>query len=116
MEITIIKQPITRKDLIEFAQDGFGDVVKAVVDVEQGIMALNGELHADEEVALSEEEGSKREHTWGINLYPEKSGDDWIEFNSLINIKPAFGNRSRGVEDVGIRERIKEIVHKLIID
>ena len=79
-------------------------------------MAVGGELHADEEVLLTEKEGSSREHTWGINLYPQKSGDDWLEFNSMVNIKPALGNRSRGVEDKAIQQKIKEIVAALIID
>ena len=29
------------------AESKFGDMVKAVVDVENGIMAVDGELHAD---------------------------------------------------------------------
>lgn len=96
------------------ANEEFGDIVKAVVDVSQEIMAIGGELHSDEEVLLSEKEGSKREDTWGINFYPKKSGNDWIEFDSMVNIKPHFGNRSRDVESLVIREKIKEIVKKLV--
>lgn len=98
------------------ANEDFGDIVKAVVDVTQEIMAVGGELHADEEVLLSEEEGSKREDTWGINLYPKKPENEWIEFDSMVNIKPHFGNRSRDVENMAIREKIKEIVKKLVIN
>jgi hypothetical protein len=116
MAIRVIKSPVKRAELLEIAREEFGDVVKAVVDVEQGIMAIGGELHADEEVLLTEKEGSKREHTWGINLYPKKSGEEWIEFDSMMNIKPALGNRSRGVDDPATRARIKEIVRNLIID
>lgn len=79
-------------------------------------MAVGGELHADEEVLLSEQEGSKREDTWGINFYPKKSSADWIEFDSMINLKPHFGNRSRDVEDKAIREKITVIVNKLVTD
>ncbi len=114
MEIAIIKDPITRVALKKTAQAGFGDMVKAVVDTEQGIMAIGGELHADEEVLLVEKEGSQREYTWGINLYPEKTGEDFIEFDSMINLKPAFGNRTRMVEDADVRKQIMEIVQKLI--
>ena len=116
MVIQVIKTPLKREELLDMAREGFGDIVKAVVDVEQEIMAVGGELHSDEEVLLTEKEGSKREHTWGINLYPQKSGEDWIEFDSMINIKPSFGNRSRGVDDPAARTKIKEIVHKLIVD
>ena len=114
MEIEIVREPIAREKLREIAEQQFGDFVKAVVDVEQGIMAIGGELHADEEVLLTEEAGSKREFTWGINLYPEKTDNDWIEFDSMVNIKPQYENRSRGVENPKIREKIRGVVHRLV--
>lgn len=114
MKIRVIRDHITRAELAHVAQEGFGNLVKAVVDVEQDIMAIGGELHSDEEVVLMEEADSNREHTWGINLYPEKSGTDFIEFDSMINLKPALGNRSRGVEDVKMREKITAIVDRLV--
>ena len=114
MEIKIIKNPIDKKELAEIAKGQFGDLVKAVVDVEKEIIAIGGELHADEEVALIEQEGSKREHTWGINLYPGKSGEDLIEFDSVVNLKPSFDNRSRGINNSVIREKIRNIVGKLV--
>lgn len=113
-EIHIIKSPISKQELSKIAQERFGDLVKAVVDIEQGIMALGGELHADEEVALMEQEGSRREYTWGINLLPGESEDAFIQFDSMINLKPAFGNRSRGVESEEIKKKIKAVVMKLI--
>lgn len=97
------------------AKGQFGDLVKAVVDIERGIMAVGGEMHADEETILMEQESSKREYTWGINLYPEKNKEEWIEFDSIINIKPSYGNRSREVDNLEIRTKIKNIVNKLII-
>lgn len=114
--VKIIKAPIKKSELAEIAEEGFGDMVKAVVDVTQEIMAIGGELHADEEVVLSEQEGSKRTDTWGINIYPEKSEEEWIEFDSMVNLKPAQENRSRSVESPEIREKIKNIVRKLIIE
>ena len=116
MEIKIVKTPINKKELIDMAKGQFGNLVKAVVDVSQGIMAVGGEMHADEEVALMEQEGSKREDTWGINLYLEKTGDELIEFDSIINIKPSYGNRSRNVENLKAKEDIKIIVNKLIVE
>lgn len=115
MAIEIVKTPITREHLKEIAKNQFFDFVKAVVDTGQEMMAIGGELHADEEVLLSEEAQSKRENTWGINLYPEKHGDDFVEFDSMVNIKPQYGNRSRGVADPKIREKIIHIVEKLVI-
>src|SRR3989338_9987849 len=100
MPVQIIKSPITRDQLRQIAKERFGDLVKAAVDIEEEIMALGGELHIDEEVELIEKERSKNENVWGINLYPDKEGDDFIEFDSMINIKPNFGNRSRGVDNL----------------
>ena len=114
MEIKIVKKPIKLSEVIAIANAEFGDVIKAVIDIEQKIMALGGELHADEEVLLSEREASKRANTWGINIYPNKSRDIWIEFDSMVNLKPAYGNRSRGVEDKAIQEKIVHIVDSLI--
>jgi len=116
MLIIIIKTLIKKSELLKMASEEFGDVVKAVVDVKQEIMAVGGELHADEEVLLSEQENSKRENTWGINLYPKKSSDEFIEFDSMVNIKPNFGNRSRGVENLELQEKIKKIVKKLVAE
>ncbi len=116
MEIKIVKGSINKKELVAMAREQFGDLVKAVVDVGQRIMAVGGEMHADEEVILMEQEGSKREYTWGINLYPEKSGEELVEFDSIINIKPSYGNRSRDVENPKTREEIKMIVNKLIVE
>lgn len=115
MEIKIVKDSIKREELVNMAREQFGDLVKAVVDVGQGIMAVGGELHADEEVLLIEREGSKREHVWGINIYPEKTGEDWIEFDSVINLKPSFDNRSRGVNNPAVQEKIRKIVEKLVL-
>ncbi len=114
--IKIIKAPISKKDLREMAKEQFGDLLKAVVDIEQGIIAIGGELHADEEVILSEKEGSKRENMWGINIYPGKVGDEMIEFDSMINLKPSLGNRTRGIDNTSIQEKIKNMVNNLVVE
>src|SRR4030042_2223669 len=115
MEIRIIKKPMSRGQLAKIAKERFGDLVKAVVDTEKEIIAIGGELHADEEAILIEKENSKREYIWGINLYPEKPGEDLIEFDSVINLKPSSGNRSRGIDDPKIKEKIRSIVKKLVL-
>jgi len=91
----------------------FGNMVKAVVDIERELLALDAELHSDLE-ALLLEDGSKQENLWGINLYPGMPVNDFIEFDSMINMRPSQGNRSRGVESEEIRKRIIEIVNKVI--
>lgn len=109
----IIRTPISKDKLKHIAKDQFGDFVKAVVDIRREIMAIGGELHADEEVLLIED-GSQQQDVWGINLYPEKFGKDFLEFNSMINIRPSQHNLSRGVEDQKTRERIEATIKKLI--
>ncbi|OGZ44372.1 MAG: hypothetical protein A2719_04880 [Candidatus Ryanbacteria bacterium RIFCSPHIGHO2_01_FULL_45_22] len=112
--MTIVKNSISRSELNHIADEQYGDMVKAVVDLEHEIMAVGGEFHADGEVVLMEQEGARREYTWGINLYPDSQGDDFIEYDSMINLKPAFGNRTRNVADKEIREKIKHVVEKLV--
>jgi len=109
----IVDGPISLADLKVLAEGRFGNLVKAVVDVERKIMALDGELHADEE-ALLLENGSRPEDLWGINIYPELEGPDHIEFDSVINIRPSQGNRSRGVDDQRTREKIVKVVSGLM--
>lgn len=113
-DIVIVTNKISKEELKQLAKKGFGDLVKAVVDVEKEIMALGGELHADEE-ALLLEQGSRQEDLWGINLYPGKSEDEQIEFNSMINIRPSQGNNSRGVESLETQRKIRNIISKLIL-
>lgn len=109
----IIKEKITRTELKGMAVKMFGNLVKAVVDVDLGIMAVDAELHADEEAELLAN-GSKQANVWGINLYPELTGDDFIEFDSMINLRPSQNNRSRSVDDEVVREKIKIIVNNLV--
>ena len=70
-------------------------------------------MHADGEETLLEN-GSKQANLWGINLYLQQSEDEWIEYNSMINLRPSQGNRSRGVDDPAIRQKIHEIVNLLV--
>lgn len=109
----IIREQISKDELTAVAKEQFGNLVKAVVDVGRGVMAIGGELHADEE-ALLLQDGSRQKDLWGINLYPEKSGEEWIEFDSIINLRPSQENPSRGIEDPQVRDKIRQIVQKLV--
>mgnify|MGYP007057165909 CR=1 FL=1 len=111
MEIKIIEKPIQEAEVKLIAESQFGNMVKFVVDVEREIIAMGGDLHADEEAVLIEK-GSKQQNLWGINYYFE---GDKVEFDSMINLRPSVGNMSRGVEDAGIQEKIRKIVGNLII-
>ena len=109
----IISQPIKHRELNDMLPGYFGDMIKAVVDVKKGILGLDAELHADIEKEMLSQ-GSMQADLWGINLYPEMDGDDFIEFDSLINIRPFQGNRSRDVLDPIVRKQIVDIVNSLI--
>jgi len=87
-------------ELADMAGKMFGNLVKAVVDVEQEAQLI--------------EQGSKQKNLWGINFYPELTGDDFVEFDSMINLRPSQDNRSRGVEDEEIRQKILKIVDRLV--
>ncbi|MEX2375070.1 MAG: DUF5674 family protein [Dehalococcoidia bacterium] len=112
--IRLVSEPLSLFELQKLAEDGFGDFVKAVVDVDQRVMVVGGELHADEEQYLLER-GSQQGNLWGINLYPAQFGtDEWVEFDSMINLRPSAGNRSRGVENPATKNLIVEIVNELV--
>lgn len=110
----LIDQPISIKKIEEMAKNRYGNLVKAVVDTEKEIMVMDAEMHADEEKFLLEQ-GSAQANLWGINLYPGKFGqDDFVEFDSMINLRPSQKNLSRDIEDPQVKEKIIKIVEKLI--
>jgi hypothetical protein len=112
-DVILIDKAISKEELKALAEKLFGDMIKGVVDIEQGIMAIGGELHADEEAFLLARD-STQEHLWGINLYPDRELNEMIEFDSMINIRPRQNNRSRGVDDPTVREKITKIVRELV--
>jgi hypothetical protein len=109
----IITKQILLSELKQMAVSGFGDMVKAVVDVERDVIAVDAELHSDLE-ALLLENGSKQKDLWGINFYPEIGDGEFIEFDSMINMRPSQCNKTRGVESAEIRGKIIEIAAKRI--
>ena len=90
----ILKKVVSIADLQTMTNHLFGNLVKAVVDIQREVIAIDAELH----------------------LYPEfeKNSEDFIEFDSMINLRPSQNNRSRGVNDPQIRQKIKEIVHRWV--
>lgn len=109
----IIAHQVTLDELKLMAAGMFGNMVKAVVDIDREALAVDGELHSDLE-ALLIDHGSKQQNLWGINLYPGMTGDDFVEFDSMINMRPSQGNRSRGVESAQTREKIIRVVARWI--
>jgi hypothetical protein len=109
----IIDKKISFSELKKMSDKMFGNLVKAVVDIEKEKIAIDAPMHSDEEAELLKK-GSKQENLWGINLYPEKKGKDFIEFDSIINLRPRQKNRTRGIDSSNIRRKIISIVNKLI--
>lgn len=110
--MTIISALINKELILSKYNHFFRNMIKAVVDIENEIIAVDAELHADLEAFLLEE-GSKQEDLWGVNLYLEKEKEDWIEYTALINIRPSLNNRWMEIEDPKVRKRIEDIVKKL---
>ena len=108
------EEPIQLDELRRLAAGRFGDLVKAVVDLACGKMIVDADLHADQEAELLAA-GSKQQDLWGINLYPDLPPQDWIEFDSMINLRPSSGNRTRGVDDAAVREKIRDLVSRLVL-
>lgn len=107
---------ITIKELQDMAQKMFGELVKADVDIAKKIVIVDMPMHYDGEQKLLED-GSKQSDLWGINLHPADFGtDDFIEFDSMINIKPSQGNPSKDVLDEKTRASIKKIISEVVYE
>lgn len=112
-KIILVENSVSLSDLKRLAEESFGDMVKAVVDLEKGIMAVGAELHADEE-ALLLEQGSKQTDLWGFNIYVDSDRDSWLEFNSMVNIRPSQNNPSRDIQNHEVKSKIAQIVKRLV--
>ena len=110
----IVRKKLTLDELRKVSEKMYHKLVKAVVDLEQNIMVIDMEMHADGEKFLLEEQDSQQEYLWGINLHPDLPSDKFVEFDSMINIRPSQGNRSRGVEDKATQEKIKQVVSRWV--
>lgn len=116
MTIKIVKEKISKEELTKIAEETFGSVVKVSVDVEKEILAIGGDWHTEGQELLVEKEGSDAQNVWGINFYPWNPVGQRIEYVALINIKPSLGHRDMTIRDKLIRDRIKNIVNKLLLE
>lgn len=109
----LIDNKIARKELKKMSETFSGGLVKVVIDVEKEIMVVDAPMHADEEKELLDR-GSNQDNLWGINLYPDIEGDDFVEFDSMINVRPRLNNFTRGIDDEKLQKKILKIVTKLV--
>lgn len=112
----LLYEKITVEQLRTMAANMFGNMVKAVVDVHRRKIVVDAELHSDEEAFLLEN-GSAQKHLWGINIYPDfdKDDEDFVEFDSMINLRPSQNNRTRGVEDPVLQQLIISVVKEWVV-
>ncbi|MEK7506616.1 MAG: DUF5674 family protein [Patescibacteria group bacterium] len=110
----ILAKPVKLAELRPLAEKIFGDLVKGVVDIKRELVAIDAGLHVDLAEMLVAQ-GSQGADLWGFDIFPERTGDDWLEFDSLINIKPLTGNRSRAIENPAVRQQAAAIIKKFII-
>lgn len=91
----------------------YGTMIKGTVDIEGGRVALGGDYHIESSEVLTGS-GSKFEDVWGFNIRFDDGEDEILEFDSMVNIKPNFGNRSRGITNEEIIQKAKKVIYKFI--
>ncbi len=100
----ILTRPLNKKEIDDLAKEFFGDMIKVVVDVQDGSIAAGCSLHADAEQILLKN-GSRQENIWGANYFPGRKKGEKIEYTALINIRPRKGNKSQFIQDTGSARR-----------
>ncbi|OGC39256.1 hypothetical protein A2Y85_02790 [candidate division WOR-3 bacterium RBG_13_43_14] len=109
----IINRPLKSSEILAKYNNIYGTMIKAVVDTEKSIMAIDDELHSDLESYLISS-GSRQNNLWGINLFLNKPLPEWIDYTALINIRPSMNNRSMIIQDAAIQKKIAGIVYRLV--
>mgnify|MGYP001558300807 CR=1 FL=1 len=113
MDITILDRKINIEEVKKKADFWYGTMIKGTVDLELGRVALGGDYHIESSEILTGS-GSKFEDVWGFNIRFEENKNGVLEFDSMVNIKPNFGNRSRSINNLEIIEKATEVIKKFI--
>ncbi len=95
---------------LESMLEEYGSMIKIAVDIRREVLAGGGEMHADCEPLLLEH-GSEQDDVWGANWYP---GDQRIEFEALINIRPRLNNRSMVIQSEELRSKVAGVTRALL--
>ena len=114
MHIVIVTDRIPLAEVREIAKEFYEDMIKGVVDIEREVIALGGEYHMDANNVLIED-GSKQTDVWGFNVHLDRAREAWLEYTSLVNIRPLQGNKSMKVEDDALRAKMKQIIEAKIV-
>ena len=113
MNIQILDHKISIEETKKMADSWYGTMIKGTLDIELGRVALGGDYHIESSEMLTAS-GSKFENVWGFNIRFEEDPDGVLEFDSMVNIKPNFGNRSRGINNEEVIKKATEIIYKFI--
>ncbi|HSW97248.1 MAG TPA: DUF5674 family protein [Candidatus Saccharimonadales bacterium] len=108
-----VEESISINELKDMSARMFGGLVKIVVDIKKEVIVVDAAMHADEEQYLLSK-GSFQDDLWGCNIYPELQGEDFLEFDSMINVRPRLNNFSRDIENDEIKQKITDIINKLV--
>ena len=84
-------------------------LVKIVVDIERKVASFGSELHTDCYEELMKD-GSSPKNLWGANILTKNKT---IEFVSMINIRPADGNRGMEIKNSEIRNAVEAVIKNL---
>ncbi len=114
MNIRIINQAISGKELKDLAKEFYEDLIKGVVDIERQVVALGGEMHSDAEEVLLRN-GSKQSDLWGFNILLDKTKEECLIYESFINIRPRDNNKELEVKNPEIREKMKRIIFAKVL-
>jgi len=112
-KITILDKKISIGEVKKLADFWYGTMIKGTVDIKLGRVALGGDYHIESSEMLTAS-GSRFEDVWGFNIRFEENLDGVLEFDSMVNIKPNFGNRSRGINNEETIKKAKEVIYKFI--
>ncbi|MEK7539377.1 MAG: DUF5674 family protein [Patescibacteria group bacterium] len=113
MNIEILDHKINLLEVKKLAGFWYETMIKGTVDVELGRVALGGDYHIESSEILTNS-GSKFKDVWGFNIRFEENKDGVLEFDSMVNIKPNFDNRSRGINDQKVVKKATDIIHRFI--
>ncbi|MFH1608523.1 MAG: DUF5674 family protein [Patescibacteria group bacterium] len=112
-KIRILDHKISIDEVKIMADFWYSTMIKGAVDIEGGRVALGGDYHIEDSELLTST-GSKFEDVWGFNIRFEENTNGVLEFDSMVNIKPNLGNRSRNISNEEIIRKAEEIILRFI--
>ncbi len=107
--IHLLRAPATKQQVNEMLE-ALEVYIKLAVDIQRGILAGGGVLHADCE-ALLIQDGCQQEDIWGADWIPSTQQ---IRYEALINIRPRQNNPAMEILNPAIRDSVAQIVQRLL--